>query len=211
MRFVGRWSYSCAKHLAEALNENHQKRAVYYYGFFVVIGAVVKAFFMMSAAAILGALIPTALVILIFGSLRMLAGGYHMDTYGKCLLVSVTMFVAAGLIAQYTYVFWQAVYVAVLVAVTFVTGLYVLIRYAPKDTFNKPITKPDQIKKFKLLSVAYLALWLAASIILIIYGQKMYVLAISFGILLELFAITPLGHKFFDIFKIRLAKVKFVR
>jgi accessory gene regulator B len=211
MRFVGRWSYSCAKHLAIALNENHQKRAIYYYGFFVVIGAFVKAFFMMTVAAILGAVIPTALIIFVFGSLRMLAGGYHMDTYGKCLLVSMTMFVAAGLVSQYTFIYWEATYLAVLVAVVFAAGLYVLVRYAPKDTLNKPITKLEDVKKFKLLSIVYLVLWLIATSILTVYGQKMYVLAFSFGMLLELFAITPLGHRFFDFFKYRLGKVKFAR
>lgn len=121
-----------------------------------------------------------------------------MDTYGKCLFVSIAMFILAALTAQYTYPYWNSPAPATLIAATFITGLYVLIRYAPKDTPHKPITDPGEIKKFKALSIVYLFLLLAASSVLAAYKLNMYTLSLCFGMLLELFMVTPMGHKFFD-------------
>mgnify|MGYP000985132066 CR=1 FL=1 len=198
MRFVQKWSYACANHFATVLNENHQKRAVYYYGFFIIIGAMVKGIILISAALLFGTLLPTIFVFLAFASLRIGAGGYHMDTYGKCLFASLVLYITASLITQHTYKFWNDFHIAMLITITFVTGLYVLIRYAPKDTPNKPITKPEQIMKYKKLSIIILFVWFIISIALTIFKQSMYIIALNLGILLELFSVTPTGHKFFD-------------
>jgi accessory gene regulator B len=208
MRFVGRWSYSCAKHLAIALNENHQKRAIYYYGFFVVIGAFVKAFFMMTAAAILGAVIPTALIIFVFGSLRMLAGGYHMDTYGKCIITSLGMFVLAGTIIQYTYQYWDPLYIIIFTLISFLTGVLILLKWAPGDTPNKPITDPKDIRKFKVLSIIYAIGWMAISLLLMYFGYNKYVLAGTFGFIMEVFTVSPAGYRFFDMISGKAASSK---
>ena len=206
MRFIQKWSYAFAFNLAIKLNDNHQKRSVYYYGFFLVIGALVKGIILISVALLFGALIPSLLIVFIFGSLRMFAGGYHMDTYGKCLFVSLGLFVAAALIVQYTFQYWNLISIAILITLTFIIGLYVLIRYAPKDTPNKPITDPKDVKKYKKLSLIYLFIYLAISVILAAFRLKMYVMAMSFGVLLELFAVTPTGHRFFNTLKNKLNK-----
>lgn len=204
MKFIQRCSYGCANHLATVMNENHNKRSIYYYGFFIIFGALVKGIIMFSIAAILGILVPTLLIMFTFGSLRMIAGGYHMETFAKCLFVSMTLFIIAALTAKYTYQNWTLSHIISLITLTFIIGLYILIKYAPKDTPNKPITDPIQIKKFKKLSLIYLFIWLMTNILLAIYNLNMYVIALSFGVLLELFAISPKGHIFFDIIKNRL-------
>lgn len=205
MRFVSRWSYACANHFAKAMNESHKKRAVYYYGFFVVIGGLVKGTIILVTAALFGVLVPTALMALVFGSLRMLAGGYHMDTYGRCLLISLGIFVLPAAIARHTFVYWSGTHIIVMISLTFVFGLYALIRYAPKDSPNKPITEPKEIRKFKTLSLIYLFGWLITVSALALMELNLYSIVLCFGAILELFSITPTGHRFFDAVKERLA------
>mgnify|MGYP000933579250 FL=1 len=207
MKFVQKWSYACANHFASVMNETHQKRAVYYYGLYIVIGTLIKGVILVASALLLGTLLPSLLIVFIFGTMRMLAGGYHMDTYGKCLFVSLVLYITLGLITQYTYQYWNYVHIKILIAATFISGLYVLVRYAPKDTPNKPITGPQQIRKYKILSLIYLLVWLIVSIMLAIFELNMYVIALSFGILLELFAITPTGHRFFDKINVALCNI----
>ena len=207
MKFVQKWSYACANHFASVMNETHQKRAVYYYGLYIVIGTLIKGVILVASALLLGTLLPSLLIVFIFGTMRMLAGGYHMDTYGKCLFVSLVLYITLGLITQYTYQYWNYVHIKILIAATFISGLYVLVRYAPKDTPNKPITDPQQIRKYKILSLIYLLVWLIVSIMLAIFELNMYVIALSFGILLELFAITPTGHRFFDKINVALCNI----
>ena len=198
MRFVNKISYSCAGRLAAAMNENHQKRSVYYFSFQIIFGTIVKNIILLALAWLLGVLLPAIVVAVVFASIRILAGGYHMDTYGKCLFISMAMFMLAALTAQYTYQYWNTLSLAVLIAITLVYGLYTLIRYAPKDTPHKPITDPREIKKLKTLSIAWLAMLVIASSLLTFFGLNRFVLSVCFGSILELFAVTPLGNNFFD-------------
>ncbi len=211
MRFIQKCSYSFANKITISLNENHQKRSIYYYGFQIIIGAFVKGVILVSLAFVLGVLLPTLFITAAFASLRKLAGGYHMDTYGKCILVSLGLFLAAALIVQHTYTCWSIINIAALIGITFIMGLYVLIRYAPKDTPNKPIIDPKEIRKFKSLSTVYIFLWAVVVTVLTIFGYKMIVLCLCSGVLLELFVISPIGHKFFDIIKYKLDKKKKVK
>jgi Membrane protein putatively involved in post-translational modification of the autoinducing quorum-sensing peptide len=202
MKVVNKWSYGCANSLASALNENHYKRSAYYYSFQIVIGTTVEFLILAIVSLLLGVFIPALIISLSFAALRLIAGGYHMDTYSKCLYVSLGLFIAAALIDQHTYLYWTLPYLAVLIAVTALIGLYVLIRYAPKDTPNKPITNPRQKRKLKTVSLIYLLVWLVASLCLLAYGYNMWVISLSFGILLEFFSISPTGHRFFDLIKV---------
>ncbi len=198
MRFIDKWSYSCAKGLANVLEENHQKKAEYYFGFQVAIGSIVKTALLVAVSAIFGVLIPTLIVSISFALLRKVAGGYHMDTYGKCLLVSIGFFVAAALIAKHTYPYWNTTWLVILITLTFTIGLYILKKYAPKDTPNRLITDPKEIRKFKTLSFVYICIWLLVVTVLTVFRLKMYTLLLCFSVIQEIFAITPTGHKFFD-------------
>ena len=198
MRFVNKLSYACAGRLAAAMNESHQKRAVYYFSFQVIFGALCKNIVLISLALIFGVLLPALVCAAVFASIRMLAGGYHMDTYGKCLLVSISMFMLAALAAQYTYQYWSPPALAVIIAITIMYGLYVLIRYAPKDTPHKPITEPEEIRKFKALSIVCFSLLIISASLLAIFRINILTLSICFGSILELFSVSPLGNNFFD-------------
>lgn len=208
MRLVSKWSYACAYRLAQTMNESHQKRPVYYYGFIIAIGELVKGVILISVSLLLGILLPVLIIAFTFASLRMIAGGYHMDTYSKCLFVSLGLFIAAALIAQHTYAYWSLIHIMTIIGVTFLAGLYAVIRYIPRDTPNKPITDPQEIRKFKRLSTMYLFIWAAGATALAGFGHNIVVLSLCFGVLLELFAVTPTGHPFFDTVKYKLVRKK---
>lgn len=201
MRFIHKWAYSCAKYLAKQLKENHEKRRVYYYGFQIIIGGMVKIAALVALASIIGALVPTLVILLVFATLRSLAGGYHMDTYGKCIATSLALFLAAGAIVRYTNAYWSNTALIALIAAAVVVCLFVIIKWAPGDTPNKPITEPEEKKKFKRLSIAYVAVWLLVTGILQYFGLTVYVMSFCFGLLLEAFIITPAGYRFFDMIK----------
>jgi len=121
----------------------------------------------------------------------------HMDTYNKCLIVSFTIFLSGAAFSEYTDIFWNNEGLFVLAAVALFTGIYILLKYAPKDTPNKRITNPTQINRLKKLSVLYLFILISVIVVLIKLGLEKYAIAACLGILFELFTITPRGHKFF--------------
>ena len=201
MRFVNKLSYSCANGLASAMNENHQKRSVYYFSFQIIFGGIAKNIILISLALLFGVLVPALISAAVFAALRLLAGGYHMDTYGKCLIVSMSMFMLSALTAQYTSQYWSYFTLAILIAASFIFGLYTLIRYAPKDTPNKPITDPKEIRKLKTLSIICFFILIISATCLVYFKLNILALSVCFGCILELFTITPTGNKFFDLVK----------
>lgn len=199
MRFIQKWSFACANHLCLECNENHQKRSYYYFGFQILIGTLVKVISVLVSGLLLGILIPELLIVFVFCSLRMLAGGHHMNTYEKCISVSLILFSSTGLIAKHIYIYCNFSHIILLTALSFIFGLYALTRYAPKDNPNKRITDPKEIKKFKTLSIIYLFTWLGVTMLLFKNNLNLYAISLCFGLLLETATVTPTWHKIFEI------------
>lgn len=208
MRFIEALSYSGANYLMKQKGENHEKRRVYFYGLQVIIGAIVKFIVLFVLALITDTLLPTFLMAIVFASLRAIAGGYHMDTFGKCLGVSISMFIVFSIIARYTYQYWQDYQIMIFAIITVVCSLISIYKWAPSDNPNRPITEPTEIKKFKRLSIIYLVTWTIISFVLIYTKSYMIFLSIAFGLILEVFSITPAGHVFFNFVRKSLKKKK---
>lgn len=198
MRFIKAWSYKCALQLSQSMNESHAKRRVYYFGFEVVIGTLVKLVLLLIAAYLLNILIPAIVIITVFSTLRVIAGGYHAETYGKCFTASLILFIAFGFIAQYTYSYWSLMYVSVLASISFLGTLFVIIKWVPADTPNRPITRQEEILKFKKYSIVFLGIWLATQVIFIMNNMSLFAISGSFGLSLEAFMITPLAYRIFS-------------
>lgn len=201
MRFIHKWSFICARYLTKQINENHEKRRVFYYGFQVIIGALVKIILLVGISLLFGSLLPSLVAVTVFGSFRMFGGGYHMNTYGKCIAISLGLFILIGILAQYTYKYWINSELIILVIVTLITALFVTFKWVPKDTPNNPITEVKKIQKFKRLSIIYILLWASVMWVLIYFNvakHELLVISAGFGFLLELFTISPIGYSFFD-------------
>lgn len=196
MRFIRKWSYSCARGLSLQLADSHEKRAVYYYGFQIVIGGIFKFILLFISAAILGILKETAVLLLVFASLRTVAGGYHMDKYGRCMVTSLVIMLAGGLLTKYTHASWSREALAILTLAVFLPGLYTMIKWAPSDTPNKPITKPERRRRLKIISIIHLSLWFVITLALIALELSMVALAGCLGIMLGAFVVAPAGYAF---------------
>lgn len=207
VRFIEALSYSGADYLMKQKGENHEKRRVYFYGFQIIFGVIVKFLILFVLALATGTIMPAFLMTIVFASLRVIAGGYHMDTFGKCLGVSISMFITFSIIARYTYHYWNTYQIFIFASITVVISLISLYRWAPSDNPNRPITEPSEIKKFKKLTFIYLGVWIIIALVLIHFKLYMIFLSIAFGLLLEIFSITPAGHAFFSFVKNSLKSV----
>lgn len=208
MRFIETLSYSGADYLMKQKGENHEKRRLYYYGFQIIIGAFVKFTILFFLALITDTILPSFLMAIVFASLRMLAGGYHMDTYGRCLAVSISMFIGFSMVARYTYSLWNIYQIVIFAILIIAVSAVCIYKWAPSDNPNRPITELIEINKFKRLSILYIIIWALAASVIIYFNLYMIFLSIAFALMLEVFSITPFGHKFFDGIKNVLDKAK---
>lgn len=198
MSIIKKYSYACAACLTKSLNDDHKKRAVYYFSFQVIIGMIVKLVLLIIIGLVLGILPVLFALAAAFGSLRMVAGGYHMDTFGKCFASSAILFTASASIAKYTYMYWNYSILIAFIISTLILGVFCAVKYVPRDTPTKRIASQKDIIKFKKLSLLYFAVWTPAVGWLLFNGHYAYVLALCFGASLELTTVTPWGSMFFD-------------
>lgn len=198
MKFINKWSYGLARYLTGQLGHSHEKRRVYYYGFQIIIGGIVKFLLLVAVTMAAGIFLSTFTALFFFAVLRIIAGGYHMGSYVRCMIVSSCMFLFSGVIVQYTNAHWSQAALALLAGAVFLAALPAVLKWAPADTPYKPITKPAQIRTLKTLSVIAVILWGAAETTFIINGLNFYSLAGSLGILMAVFLISPAGYRFFD-------------
>jgi len=216
MKLISILAYRCANLLMKQLKEDHEKRRVYYYGFTVVFGAILKGIIIVSVSYLLGILVPTLFIVLMFGSVRMIVGGSHLDTYWRCILTSLSFFIIIGLISKYTFIYWSSTSILVFVLLTFITAFTGILKWAPSDSPNRPITNEKEIRKFRNLSIIYGIIWfiaISSVSILNITGKlpnssKIYIIASCFTLLLAIFAISPAGYKFFSFISGKKAKVE---
>ncbi|ABN53560.1 MAG TPA: accessory regulator AgrB [Hungateiclostridium thermocellum] len=208
MRFINALSYKSADYLMRQMNGNHESRRVYYYGFQIVIGALFKGLLLLLLAFITGTMLPALTIVAAFVILRSIAGGYHMKTYGKCIAASLGMIILAALISKYTAHMLNQISLIAIVVLSFVFSSASLIKWAPADNPNRPITDKKEIKKFRILSMIYIVIWLVLSLTLVYFKQNMFVLALCLGVILEVFSITPAGIRFFKMIEKGMDSVK---
>jgi accessory gene regulator B len=121
-----------------------------------------------------------------------------MDTFGRCTIVSIVLFIAIAWISQNTYHIWSQGALIIFAVFSFILTLIILIKRAPVSNHNRQISSKEEIEKFRRLFKMYMFLWAVAVCILFMLDLKMFVLTASLAILLEAFLISKPGHNFFS-------------
>ena len=167
---------------------------VFTYGFMVIWGAIFKILLMVSLASIFSIKLPALIITLTFSSLRIIAGGYHFGGYNKCITFSTIQFIGTALLIKYTLQYWSFIDMWYLFNFCVVITMYIIYRYVPRDTPNKPITELLEIKKFKRWSSYYLFIWTIIMTISLLFNLKIIVISSCFGLLLELLSVCKIGQ-----------------
>jgi len=166
---------------------------VFSYGIMVYLGALVKGASLVLIASLLGVLTPSLIITLTFSSFRIIAGGAHLKTFNLCLIVSLLQFIGGAFIVQ-RYQSWLYINTWYLFIFCIVSSVYIIIRYVPRDTANKPITEKLEIMKFKKWSFLYLLGWAIIMTVFLLLNLQLIVIASCFGLLMELFSISKIGN-----------------
>jgi len=190
--------------LADKLNLEQIKSindllGLYSYGITVFVGLLFKGPLLIIISIIFGIFTPIMFVVTTFSSFRVVAGGYHMQTYLRCWIVSFVTFIGSALIVQHTLQYWSTQNISSLFIFCILMGLYIIFRYIPRDTPNKPITEPLEIAKFKKWSLYYLISWVTIMTIFLFFNLKLIVISSCFGLLLELFSISKIGYSLYSL------------
>lgn len=183
-RWIKILSYCIARKIQIVLKEHHCKRYMYYYGAEAIIGQIFEILLVILISVILGTFKETTIALISFITIRLFAGGGHLDNYTKCLYGTNIVFIIAGLLSKHIFIYKQVI------DILYIIALIILLFFAPKEHRNRPIKEKEQIK-FKSISIMNLGILYIISN----YWLKSFQQSIIIGVMIACIIILPIRRK----------------
>jgi accessory gene regulator B len=184
------------KHREYSLLSREDLTEIFEYAFKAIYGESAKLIIILALAYILNILIPVVIVAIVFVSLRSIAGGFHMDSFMKCLIITASLFIIPTyLVDRLTFIHsFNGIELSVITIVTYILCYWMAHKYAPKDNPNKRITDMNKIKTLKRKTKVYLTIVGIISLVLILtLHNPTLILFACVGQLVEIYTITPMS------------------
>lgn len=162
--------------ISDKIIEN-EKKEIYYFGFEVFLSSLTYAIIFLSTAIISHTCIESMLFLFGFITIRLIAGGFHANTYFVCHLLSVINHICFILLIQFCPMEFMN---SIAITLTLVSSILILL-FAPVDHPNKPFIKTEE-RRFKRLSRVYSILLFIISILSYYLPRNLYFYSLSFSI-----------------------------
>ncbi|MBM7615500.1 accessory gene regulator ArgB-like protein [Alkaliphilus hydrothermalis] len=155
---------------------------IYHYGMQLLLATLMEGFGLLILGILTGKVIETVLFVLMFGLLRIFAGGIHAGSYLKCFIVTaIVVFIGVQVVEILQYNFGFNFMLIMLI----ITNTIVYI-FSPIDSPNKPLTDGEKVKNRRR---SLLITFVGALIIVFFYkinpNLKYYLFIITFALFSE--------------------------
>ena len=167
-----------------------EKAEVIEYGLELIIGEIPKMILLVAVSFILG--IGWYMLFAYFALIpyKMVTGGFHLHTHLGCIIGSC-IFYYGNIFLSRVLVF-DNIQKYILVALTFLFGIFMISLYAPADTENVPIISKKERKQKKILSYIILIITLGISLVI---PNPILSNILIIGIILQTVTITRIAFK----------------
>lgn len=186
-----------ARLMGSRLGADRDTEEVYAYGFDILFGALLEIFTILLLAAYLGYFYTTLTVLLFFALFRRFAGGTHLNTRGKCMVVGSVLIVGLGVLSGIP-ILPQLEYPILFIVLVF--NLTVTYMWAPGGTAKKPFKDPKIRSRNKKFTLVMIVAWAIICLVLIRHDLQVYVMAAIYGSCSAMVLVTPLGYKLISMF-----------
>lgn len=195
-------SRAVAEKVSNELNYDNERKEVIQYGTYALIQTLISII----SVLILGLIFNIALEALIFlftaSILRKYSGGAHSESSNVCTLLGIVISICIGfLIKSSFFVNMNFQFIIFIGVVVFVFAYFIIFKYAPVDTPNKPIKTEKKKKRMKKGSLKILTIYLFIVLLstILYYNSdvvfaKSVILSILFGIAWQCMTLTSLGN-----------------
>lgn len=163
---------------------------LYEYGISIGIELIISSFFSIAIAIFMNRIIETAFFYTVFISIRIFAGGLHLDEYWKCLLMSAATQI---LIISVNDLFKINM---IIVLVVYLLSAIGIGKLSPLEPESKKLEKCEKIRLNR--NIQYIiCFWSLVEIALILYKNYRYVqlLMFSFALLFFILLIENIRRK----------------
>lgn len=148
-----------AEKVSSELNYDNERKEIIQYGTYALIQTLISII----SVLILGLVFNIALEALIFlftaSILRKYSGGAHSESSNVCTLLGIIISICIGFLIKSSFFakmnFELVVFIGIVI---FVFGYFIVFKFAPVDTKNKPIKTEKKKKRMKKGSLKILTL-----------------------------------------------------
>ena len=163
-KLARRW----AQKIGDSQNAESEKVAVIAYGLTALLQLVCIFFSTVLLGCLFDFFWEAMIVFFSVGFLRRLIGGVHSGSFNGCLFLSVFCIALFSALARYVLPltgFWTACLVS---GAIYLVASLLIYRLAPVDSPNKPVRRPEKIKRLRRSAAAVMAafIWLTAIMLL---------------------------------------------
>lgn len=160
------------------------------YGLEAIYLTLTKTLVIFGIAFILGILKETFILLIFYNILRTTFFGMHAKKSIHCYIISTTLFIGGGLICKYVDI---NIYIKLLLSIF---ALICVIKYAPADTYKRPLINAKKRKIYKIISII---ITISYIVLLIIFNSSIISKYLFLGLLAATLMIHPLTYRMFQL------------
>ncbi|WP_313346261.1 accessory gene regulator B family protein [Sedimentibacter sp.] len=127
---------------------------IYIYGLQLIISSILGISIILFFGIISDHLTDSLIFLFCFIILRQYSGGYHANSYLKCNLYFISIFLLTEAAVIYTQAKYKDVLTVGLICISFV----IILRFAPIDNINKKLSNSQKLKNKKITLIIFVIL-----------------------------------------------------
>lgn len=205
MSSIEKLSKIIASRISTNLSIDNDHEEVLAYGAFAFLQMVVSIFMVVVFGAIFNVLLEIMVISFSAAALRKYSGGAHATTPMSCAISGMIVFGVLSFLVKYLIIKVDFIYILLALFSAFIFVFYVMYKYSPVGSVNKPLKKETTRSRLKKQSMECVLLLLIVDVILtsIYFQTKSYYLqlvavCISVGIVWQSITLVSLGHYIID-------------
>lgn len=197
-------AHKIANKVALQLNLDEDQNAVIAYGLIGIFQIIALFIIITIIGLVFDFLYESLIIFLSVGFIRKSTGGAHSSTMSGCNIMSILSISLLAALSRYLFNYFLNIYVNLGITIfIFVICSIVFYIRVPVDNPNKPIVKPEKIKRLRKQSFYKLILFFLLSIIsvkLAFSYERFYSIAASIrlAMLWQVFTLTKTGNLLLD-------------
>ncbi len=160
--------------ITDPLQYDGEQRAVVQYGLFAIVQIISIGLIITLVGILADCVWECWIVYIAAGLLRKSTGGAHAKTPNACFVVSIITVSIIALISHYILLLTYALPVSIILSVfAFLLGCFIIYKLAPVGHPNKPLNKPEKIKRLRKQSFITLLIYVAIFVIFLVLSFKL--------------------------------------
>lgn len=193
-----------ASKIALQLEYDDEKKSVIAYGLVGILQSLSLFIVLTTIGLILKSFYEVIIIFISVSIIRKSAGGAHAKTMMSCNIMSVFTVILLAILARYILVNPVNIYVNLGSSIIVFAICFIIFYYrVPVDSPNKPIIKPEKVKRLRQQSLFILTILFMCSTILILlatYHTRFYSISVSIrlAMLWQFLTLTKAGALFIE-------------